>query len=246
VGNALFNSDSPGIDRGLAAGGQALGTVAGALNPVSGLYATASGLGSAINDSPTPGRAIGRLMLTGERGALPDILATVHSADLQPSQSPVRQNGWQLPNIPQLQAIFPAGVPQNGGPGLDGIQRSAGVIPGPGGGAYSQRPAPTEDQDPIPFIANPQPYQAASYSVDQVKQAVVSLASPNPILPPGIQNLFAPDEIQFMKTLAGVPMPQAVEMFRGYMKDKLVPQGNSVLPDSGYSGRPNPGGGAMF
>jgi hypothetical protein len=111
IGNAIFDPERQGIDRALAGGASAVGQMANAMNPVSGLYATASGLGSAINDSPDPTRAIGRLMLTGERGALPDILQTIEPGDVQPVSNPVRQGQYQMPAIPQMQPIYPAGVP---------------------------------------------------------------------------------------------------------------------------------------
>jgi hypothetical protein len=117
VTSALMDPDKAGLAKGLAAGGQALGALGSMVNPVSGLYNTASGLGSALNDSPSPGKAIGRLMLTGERGALPDILQSVHSVDLVPASNAVRQNDWQLPQVPQMQPIYPSGVPVPNGTG---------------------------------------------------------------------------------------------------------------------------------
>lgn len=216
----MNQGDSPFAQRAMAAGGYAAGQAMQNLNPVQGLYNTASGIGSALNDSPTPGMALGRLAITGERGAMPDILNSISPADFSQSQpNPVRLQSMQLPQIPQMQVVDPSGA----------------VPPG--------NPKVSNRDDLIPFTNTERPGQPSGYSPDDVKAVLMSQQGPGSPPAPQARN-FAHDELQFLRGLSGVPLDSAVQMFRGYMDNKLKHNPN---PGGGYSLQPgHPGGGLFF
>lgn len=128
------------------AGVQAAGNAAMMLNPLNGLYRTATGVGSALNDSPTPGVALGRLAITGERGALPDILNSIGIEQMQPSSNPTRMEQMQLPYTPRMQPVYPQGMPQvpNGANLGSGYVQPPNVVPLPGGRAAGAGPNPAQ------------------------------------------------------------------------------------------------------
>lgn len=132
---------------------QAFGQAASFLNPVAGLYRTAQGLGQAM-DSPMPLHAVGRLLVTGERGAGPDVNAAflpqaeeAFQRSLQPMQSPVSYTRPGTVEIPRQVASFP--TPDGWMPQGAGFLRAPDQVPAPGGQAYSYRlnPATTPSEE---------------------------------------------------------------------------------------------------
>lgn len=131
-----------------AMGGAAASQAIQNLNPAGGLIRMAQGLGEAQN-SPYPGQAVGRLLLTGEMGAGPDVnqwmmpqASEIFQRSLQPTPSPVSATQFglpagvfpeQVPSYPPEMSAPPSTMPQ----GNMSPQGSA-----PGGSPYGHRPTP--------------------------------------------------------------------------------------------------------
>lgn len=231
------------------AGLQAAGDAATALNPLNGLYQTATGLGSAINDSPTPGAAIGRLMLTGQRGALPDILNSIGIGQMQPAANPMRMDQLQLPYTPQMQPVYPSLLPAapNGGSFGTGPVNSPNVVPVPGGGAAGQRPT-QNDSNFIAFNSHADPYAPSGYNVTDIQSFLIEQAS-GAAPSRAWDRILRPQDLQLLRSLNGMPVAQALSVFRSQLANESM--GNAAAGQgtgpSGYNYNPNnPGSGGMF
>lgn len=140
-----------------------------------------------------------------------------------------------------MQAVYPFGVTL--GQPATGIQHPSEVRGG--ASSYSgNRPQASEDSSFIPFTAHPQPGMAAGYNTSDVQAVLAGLNDPRPGGQSPAARFFAPDELKFLTSLRGVPSQQAVELFRGYMRDKVQHSANGTPQDSSYN-QPFPGGGAF-
>lgn len=237
-----FNSNA--MNAGLNAAGQA----AMAMNPLNGLYATATGVGSALNDSPTPGMALGRLAVTGQRGALPDILNSIGIGEMVPESNPMRMNQLGLPFTPQLQPVYPAGMPMtpNGANLGSGYVSPPDTVPLPGGGASGQRPNQAEDPSFIPFTANPTPGMPSGYNTDDVRMFLIEQEAGN--FGRDWSRVIRPQDLKFLQSLSGLPVNNALGIFRDELRNSSMSQvqsGGNRVPDGTYDAN-NPGSGGLF
>lgn len=221
----------PASDQVMAAGGQAITTGLNNLNPVGGITRTVQGLGQA-SESPYPGRAIGRLFVTGEMGPGPDVNQQLmpqateeFQRSLQANPSPVSATQIGLP--PGVFPAQPLTYPQmiqgpSGPPWASGVSPQ---VPQPGGAPYGMRPSqqdsvPQADSTFIPSVYNPQPYTASGYRPEDVMAA---LSGDQQAL-----SMFAPDEQQFLAQ--NRQNPYALRDFKFMMADKV--QAQAANPNS--------------
>lgn len=141
-------------DFRMAEGGNALGTMAGAFNPLRGAFQTAAGINTAL-ESPSPGAALSRLMITGQQGNQIDInnaflpqATELFQSSLQAAQTPLSVGRVAAPNVPQQPMTQPPGIAT---PGSVPFQPQGGPSPVPGGQPNAFRAPPgSETPGPIP------------------------------------------------------------------------------------------------
>lgn len=245
-------SVTPFNERAMAAGAAAAGQAAMSVNPLNGLYATATGVGSALNDSPTPGMALGRLAVTGERGALPDILNSIGIGEMVPQSNPMRMSQMALPYTPQMQPTYPSGMPvgpysPSGANTGSGFVPSPSVTPLPGGMASGLRPNQAEDPSFIPFTANPQPGVSSGYNTDDIRMYLMEQS--NGSFGRDWSKVLRPEDLKFLQSISGIPVEFGVQLFRDELRKETSAQaqtGTGRVPDGGYFDPNNPGSGGLF
>lgn len=141
---AVSGEDISNLDSANQAFGQ-LNTAGSLLNPFSGIQQDIEGIGQGLYNSPSPGSAVARYMITGEVGPGPDINNSLmpqatqqFQQSLQHTSNPVRAGSVGLPpgQYPQQPVTdptllqnplqIPAGIPANN----PGLPSGYGVAPG--------------------------------------------------------------------------------------------------------------------
>ena len=163
VGAAVHTLAGDGTQNDQAAlttAGGALSNAAQMFNPLRGAMRTAEGIGASLQ-SPLPGHALTRLMVTGESGPGPDFNTVMlpqseaaFQASLQPIPNPSRATAFGTTQIPPQMPVFPAGMPQAFSPSA-GFQQPPNQVPLPGGQPYGYRPNPASQNVNIPTLQQP-------------------------------------------------------------------------------------------
>jgi hypothetical protein len=190
---AQGNEVTPGTLANLSGATNALGKASSMLNPVSGLFQTAEGLSQA-QQSPYPGLATARFLITGSKSQAPDIDLAMQPQmreelrrSMAPMSTPVRAGGYGTASIVPQVPVYPVEI---GGTGV--------------GAAI--------DTSAVPFGA-PSAEHASTYQYQDVDAALRGDTA--------ALQLFAPDERQVMDSLQGMPHNIAVQAFRSYMEQKV-------------------------
>lgn len=199
-----------------AAGAAALQQGLENLNPTGGLIRTGQGIGEALSTSPYPGRAIGRLFITGERGNQPDVnqyflpqAQQMFQQSLQQHPSPVNATQVGLPPgvIPQQPASYDPTIASPFQTLYQSNQSPASPVPG--GAGYGLRAAP-----------------GVSATYDDINRAAAG--DPNAL------NQFSPEDQHFLLGIAQMSPDARMAAWAQYQAVKI----NSLVEDpSRLSGR---------
>lgn len=225
VQQAYGNDPTQGTTARMSEATASLGRAGSMLNPLGGLWEATQAAGQIAN-SPYPGLAAARYLITGDQSQSPDInLQMIDDsrralvASMQPMSSPTRANAYGTTQIPPSLPVYPQTMVDSGG--------------GVGRGEPS-----AIDTTSIPFTQYPQAGSSSVYDVNTTLSALTGN--------PDARRFFAPDEVAFMDSLRGVPSTVALEAFRSFMRQKVQgerpPQGGAGA--GGYNSPP--GAGAMF